>query len=83
MVKEQSITKEGRLGNERAEVWYKIQNPLFNTVWENFKQKVNEMYNDQNNPNALLLMYEERKANASKLKGKKKKTPSNSEGTSR
>jgi hypothetical protein len=71
MVKEQSITKEARLGTEGAEVWYKIQNPLVNTVWKNLEQKINEGC-DQNKPDALLQMFEDIKANASKLKGKEK-----------
>ncbi len=72
MVKEQSITKEARLGKEGAEVWYKIEHPLVNNVWENFLQKNNKRCEDQNNPDALLLMFEDIKANASKLKGKEK-----------
>jgi len=72
MVKEQSITKEARLGTEGAEVWYKIQNPLVNTVWENFKQKINKGSEDKNKPDALLQMFEDIKANASKLEGQEK-----------
>jgi len=72
MVKEQSITKEARLGTEGAEVWYKIEHPLVNNVWENFLQKNNESCEDQNKPDALLQMFEDIKTNASKLKGKEK-----------
>ena len=72
MVKEESITKEARLGTEGAEVWYIIQYPLVKDVWANFIKHNDAQIEDHSKPDALLQMFEDIKANASKLEGKKK-----------
>jgi len=66
MVKEQSITKEARLGTDGAEVWYKIPQTL-DEVWINFQKNAS-----LKNPNSLELLHKDIKEKASRLKGKEK-----------
>jgi len=66
LVKEQSITKEARLGPDGAEVWYKIPQTL-DEVWINFQKNAS-----LKNPNALELLLKDIKEKTSRLKGKEK-----------
>ena len=66
MVKEQSITKEARLGPDGAEIWYKIPQTV-DEVWINFQKNAS-----LKNPNSFELLHKDIKEKTSRLKGKEK-----------